>query len=91
MAGVGDVAGLVGDDGPPAVVRHQGAQAAGRIPEAVEGRVEGGCVEEGDGAAQEALVLGVGALHAGVLRVRGAVDVLGQEAGVVAEDLVDLQ
>ena len=91
VSGVGHVAGLVRDNLGPAQFSKTFPQLPGCAPEPVVGRVYHGRIDQSDGAGDESVLKGVGAQHARMGFVGGAVNVLHQELLVVRENFLNLQ
>ena len=91
MAGVGDVPALVGHYPGPAQVSEGFPNLSGGLPEAVEGRVNRRRVYESHRTRHEPVPVCVGALHAGMGRVGGPIDLLGEKPPVVVVYLSDFQ
>ena len=91
VADVGHVAGLVGDDLVPAELLERRPHLGRREEEPVERLRQPGRVHQRDRPADEPVLVGERAPHAGVGVLGGAVDLGGQERLVVVVDLLHVE
>ncbi len=87
VAGVGHVAALVSHHPAPTPVGQGLAQLPGRLPESVEGRINGRRVNQGNRPGHELVLIVVGAKNPGMGLIGGAVNLLGQKLLVIGVNL----